>query len=102
MPVANFAHFSAGKLMSKRSTAEVVWVFLVIPPLLIGVMASVMIYLHIARDTPPTTREWWSFAGGCLLFLLVALALPAAGIQELRKRSRGESAYEPDLPVQKI
>ena len=74
--------------MSERSNSEIVWVFFIFSPvcaLLLLVVAVVMVF---RSGLPQTFADWCGLAWGVVVLPLGALALPAAGWQELQRRRK--------------
>ena len=82
-------HMRRGKPIGERSTLGVVWLFIVVPILLGGIMLAVMTCLAIREaDGRPLTAKLTEFSCGALIALGAMIVCPAVGIAELRRRRR--------------
>src|SRR6185436_12596806 len=88
-PMPGAAHMGPGKPMSERATAEVVWVYMVFPPLVALLFAAVTAYFTIANaDSAPGSTPWLGLAWVAAVLLSVAVVPPTVGWREVRRRRR--------------
>lgn len=80
--------FYRGKLMSKRSNAEIVWVFLIMPPLLAAVMAAVVITMAVRAGTAALQENLFGLVWCAIVLPMIAIGLPGVGWRELQQRKR--------------
>ncbi len=89
-------HFSAhGKLMSKRSNAEIVWVFLVMPPLLATIILAVVFGMAVRAGTAALQENLFGLVWCAIVLPAVAIGLPGVGWRELRQRKRLAELKDP-------
>ena len=80
-------HMRGGKPIGERSTLGVVWLFIVVPLLLGGIMLTVMAVLAVRQaNERPLSDMLFEFGCGGAIVLAAMLAGPAVGITELRRR----------------
>jgi hypothetical protein len=82
-----------GRPIGERSTLGVVWLFIVVPLLLGGIMLAVMIGLAVREASDRSlTVKLTELSCGALIALGVMITLPAVGIAELRRRRLAREA----------
>lgn len=84
MPGAS--HMGGGKPMAERSTAEVIWVYVVFPPLAALLFAGMTAYFTVAAAAESEPTPWLGLAWVGVVLSLVASVLPIIGWREVRKR----------------
>lgn len=72
--------------MSERSNSEIVWVFLVFPPLFSIGLLAVIGWMMWRSDAAPSTGEIIGLIWCVVVLPLIAIALPTVGWQELKRR----------------
>lgn len=81
-----------GELMEKRSDANVFGTFVLVPPALALLFLALTIRMTAAFADRMTAGEWVAVAAVVTALLLGAVALPAVGLRELRKRNQAAAA----------
>ncbi len=74
------------KLMSERSNAEIVWAFLIMPPLLVTVMLAVIIGMAVCEGTAALRENLFGLLWCVIVLPAIAIGLPGVGWRELQKR----------------
>ncbi len=89
-------HFSAhGKLMSNRSNAEIVWVFVIMPPVLATLILAVVIGMAVRAGTAALQENLFGLVWCAIVLPAVAMGLPGVGWRELQQRKRLAEQKEP-------
>jgi hypothetical protein len=85
-----------GKLITKRSAAELVGMFVVLP-VVVGVYILAVVVRHAMVNAATFTfADWfWHVGWASLVGLAIATALPVVAIQEFRRR-RAQTATSPE------
>jgi hypothetical protein len=90
-----------GKPMADRTTAEVVLMFVVVPPLIGTAILIYTLVNVVARSREFTAADWfWQVAWFGLLGVGLAVGLPAAGWQEIQRRRALRAGRDGETPEQ--
>lgn len=76
------------KLMSERSNAESVWVFLILPPVLAMVMLAGVMGAMIRQGATAIGENRFGLLWCVIVLPAIAVGLPAVGWRELQKRKQ--------------
>lgn len=79
-------HHGPSRPITERSTAGVVWLFIVFPVLFGGLVATVAVTLAVKAARESGAIDWCGLVWLGLLVLGLTTALPATGLRELRRR----------------
>lgn len=76
------------KAMSERSDAEIVWVFLIMPPVMAFLLLSVTIGMVLRVGMPTTVSNWLGLIWCVIVLPAAGIGLPGVGWRELQKRKQ--------------
>lgn len=85
------------KLMSERSDAEIVWAFMIVPPLLVTIMLAVVIGMAMRAGVDALRENLFGLLWCAIVLPAIAIGLPGVGWRELQKRKTLRDRIPADL-----